>query len=232
MLRAATKLHGQREAFDVSWGNKMKVRRFCHLFFKQVFRSSSVVEQRVEQLATKSLDGTISQAEAKELEELAPLYHQCPICGGAFLSSDFDSNGGHCSQCETPLTWHCIEIRGHQFNEIIANVPCEVEVFGQLCYSFTAPGTKYCTQCGITYPKLYSCCPGLINAAIHFHQTDEPKYGSQVISFIDTHSDTLCNMLRGRFKLNPRSRRHFAGRILPQLQRADEITRILKNTIP
>jgi hypothetical protein len=207
----------------------MNIHSFCRLLLKRVFRGN-VVETREEQLATKSLDGTISEIEARELDELVPHYYQCPVCNGEFLSSEYDSNGGHCSQCETPLAWHCIEIRGHQLNEIIANIPCEEEVIGKLCYAFTAPGTKYCTQCGITYPNRYSCCPGLIDAAIHFHQSDEPKYGSQIISFINSHLDTLCNMLRGGFKITPRSHRHFERRVLPQLQRADEISRILKDT--
>lgn len=208
----------------------MNVRSFCRLFFKRVFRSIAV-EKREELLATKWLNGTISDTEAKELDELVPSYHQCPVCNGAFLLTDYDSNGRRCSQCDTTLTWHCIEIRGHRLNEFIANIRCEEEVFGKLFYAFTAPGTKFCAQCGITYPNRYSCCPGLIDAAIHLHQSDEPKYGSEITSFIDSHSDTLCNMLRGRFKIGPRSRQHFERRIVPQLQRADEISRILRATI-
>jgi hypothetical protein len=208
----------------------MKISKFRHWFFIRLFHWAGINEKREEQLATKWLDGTISEAEALELETLAPLYHQCPICNGAFLSSDFDSSGGRCSQCETPLVFRCIEIRGHQLNEIVESVPVE-DVIGRLCLSFTAPGMNYCERCGTTYPKLYSCCPGLIDAAVRFHLCNEAKYGSQIIAFINSHSETMCNMLRGKFEINQRSTRHFERRILPQLQRAAEIKRILRDKI-
>jgi len=185
-----------------------------------------MADGRAAQLLSKWEAGAITAAEERELETLYPVCHQCPICGGSFRSTEYDTNGGRCSQCDTELQVFSSDQVGHDFHEIIPSI-APTEALGAFCVVYVPTCVNWCAKCGTRYPKTYTCCPGLIEAAVRLHQKHRAEHGDAAITFFDTHAATLCNMLRGTFNFDLRTLRYFQKRVLPSLARQDELRRIL-----
>ena len=185
-----------------------------------------MAEDRATQLARKWEAGTITAAEERELEWFNPVCYGCPVCGGSFRSTEHETNGGRCSQCDTELHQFSSDRPGHEFHEIVPSIPSQ-DVFGTICVVYMPTCVNWCALCGTKYPKAYTCCPGLIETAVRLHQELRAKHGAAAIAFIDTHATTLCNMLRGSFTFDPRTLRYFKKRVIPLLARKAELMRIL-----
>lgn len=185
-----------------------------------------MTDERATQLARKWKAGTITAAEEREFESLYPVCHSCPVCGGSFASTQYEKNGGRCSQCDTELHQFFSDCVCHEFHEIVPSIPAGV-VFGEFCVVFLPTGVNWCTTCGTRYPQAYTCCPGLIETAVRLHQQHSAKHGDAAIAFVDNHSVTLCNMLRGSFTFEPVTLSYFKKQVLPWLNCKAELMRIL-----
>lgn len=185
-----------------------------------------MMDDRAAQLARKYEAGTMSEAEEREFESLYPLCHACTVCGGSFRASEYETNGGRCSQCDTELHPFASDRTSHGFHEICPSIPPET-TFGSFCVVFLPTCVSWCETCGTKYPKAYTCCPGLLETAIRLHQQHRVRHGDAAVAFLDTHAETLCNMLRGTFTFHPPTLRYFKKRVVPLLARKAELSRIL-----
>ncbi len=184
--------------------------------------------ERATQLATRLLDGTATLDERREYEALYPVCSICSVCGGSFQSAEYTSNGGRCSQCGTELFRHSSDRVGHEFHDIVPSIPSD-EALGVFCVAYLPAGVNWCEKCGLAFPRSYTCCPGVLNVAIRLHREQRKDHGQAALSYINEHSETLCNMLRGSFKLDDRTLRYFRKRVLPLLDRREELERILES---
>ncbi len=184
-----------------------------------------MTDARATELALKYEAGTISADEEREFESLYPWCHTCPVCGGSFRSSEYKTNGGRCSQCDTELHPFASDRTSHEFHEICPSIPHEV-TFGSFCVVFLPACVNWCDICGTRYPRTYTCCPGLLETAVRLHQQHRARHGDAAVAFLDTHAETLCNMIRGSFAFHPSTLRYFKKRVVPLLTRKAELLRI------
>lgn len=185
-------------------------------------------QYRANELALKHKSGTLTDAESEELEVLTRWYHTCPVCGGAFYTLAESAAGDCCPQCDTPLRCHAFDRTGHRDCEIDDSID-PYEHLGVFCVAYTSPATRCCCLCGTVYPKNYSCCPSLLGTAIRFHRSGTTARRQAAIDFVDEHSESLVNSLRGRFgdRLDKRDRKHLVKRMVPLLSCGDAIRSIL-----
>ena len=177
---------------------------------------------------TKNRDaGTISDDEAKELETClddwaAKQFKSCPVCRGAFTTIDLRRTQDRCPNCDTQLYLVQADIVGHGDWEIDTSIEPQSK-FGVFSAGYIAAGTAACF-CGEVYPKNYSACPGLIIHAIAMTESKRTTSPELAVRFIDAHSTTLLNSLRGEFatKFNRRSRK-ILNRIATKLKCCEEL---------
>ena len=155
-------------------------------------------------LMKKQIDGTLTDSEDVQLREILRQWRRshfdiCPACGGAFSLEIRMSDLIHCPLCETQLLPWSSDICGHHDYEIDPALP-KSELLGEFTTGYSHPGVTACLQCGILYPKAYTCCPQLFSVAIQYFGSGAAKERLAAVRFIDLHSEAFLNVLRSRFR--------------------------------
>lgn len=158
---------------------------------------------QLRQLIQKDIDGTLTATERDELEMIVRerarhIYEECPACGAANTLDSMFGREIRCLQCGTFLERYSSDLPGHDFAEIDTSLEREPRL-GIFTVGYTIPGTIPCLQCGIIYPKNYTCCPGLFTTALELHHNGTDSQRRLALQFIDSHGETLLNSFRGRF---------------------------------
>ncbi|MEK6257448.1 MAG: hypothetical protein AABP62_02415 [Planctomycetota bacterium] len=155
-------------------------------------------------LMKKQIDGTLTDGEDVQLREMLRQWSRdrfdiCPACGGAFSLEIRMNDCVHCPLCETQLLPWSSDICGHHDDEIDPALP-ESEFLGEFTAGYSFPGVIACLQCGILYPKAYTCCPRLFSVAIQYSGSGAERERMAAVRFIDLHSETFLNVLRSKFR--------------------------------
>jgi hypothetical protein len=159
---------------------------------------------RIFELSRKLGDGTLTDEEIIDLkciirESFKGQYEECPACGGAFEKTLSLEEPLKCPQCENVLESFCGDIVPHCPSEIDDSLDPN-EILGEFISGFMVSGTRFCVSCLLTYPKSYTCCPGLFSLALELHEFGTESERQKAIAFIDRNSATLTNALRGSFR--------------------------------
>ncbi len=180
----------------------------------------------------KHADGTLTVSEEAQLRELLrerlrDTYETCPACGGAFSAVLRLDSPLHCPVCEVQLVGWSADLVGHHVDEIDPTLP-KPQLFGEFVVGYSFPGVVPCLQCGMLYPKRYSCCPRLFGLAAGYFGGGIAER-TAAAAFINLHAETLLNVLRSSFQsLLDRKHRQLLRQIAPFVERRDEIDRVLK----
>jgi hypothetical protein len=162
---------------------------------------------RFRELLHKECEHTLTPEEAAEFAALLddfkakarPLYIACPVCnGGVTYSPRERATPWLCGQCGALLQEDASDITMHDWHEIDPTIE-PMQLLGAFSLLVAGPGTVPCLRCGTAYPKNYSCCPELFLSALELFHSEMPSRRQAALDFLDTHSATLLNSLRGGF---------------------------------
>ncbi len=186
---------------------------------------------RLNYLTQRCIEGNLAESERAELREtlrerFRSHFDICPACGGAFSTALRFDGPIHCPNCQVSLTCWSSDVSGHHTDEVDPSLP-KMQLFGVFETGYSIPGVQPCLECGILYPRAYTCCPRLFCTAAEYFATGDTQRAAAVL-FVNNHCETLLNVLRSRFlELFTRQHLKLLNQFVPFAERGLEIGSLL-----
>jgi len=126
------------------------------------------------------------------------LRNTCPMCNA--LITWTMSGTIACPYCKNELQIGDSDPTGHHLYEIDPDI--RGGAFGAFCFHLIPPGTTVCVRCRQIYPKVFECCPKLVDLALaeygHTGVDWSPNTHNRIVEFLTTNPVVVENTVKLR----------------------------------